>query len=168
MSGQSITEIRRRVLKSDQEFTCRLLQRADDYMVLLHVVEQPHQIADTLIPAGSITIAHYVQGQRSVWWELYGPDGSLLADLIHLTSPVQLHEDAVEYTDLLLDVLIPAGGEALLLDEDELAEAVATGHLDEQTAAEVTALGEAILVAPATYSPPLWHGLDPLRLIAGG
>jgi predicted RNA-binding protein associated with RNAse of E/G family len=74
----------------------------------------------------------------------------------------------VKYTDLLLDVLVPADGEALLLDEDELAEAVATGHLDEPTAAEVTALGEAILVAPATYSSPLWHGLDPLRLMAGG
>ena len=42
----------------------------------------------------------------------------------------------MEYTDLLLDVLMPAGGEALLLDEDELAEAVATGHLDEPTAAD--------------------------------
>ena len=67
-----------------------------------------------------------------------------------------------------MGVLVPAGDEALLLDEDELAEAVATGHLDEQAAAEVTVLGEAILVAPATYAPPLWHGLDPLQLMAGG
>ena len=74
----------------------------------------------------------------------------------------------MKYTDLLLDVLVSAGGEALLLDEDKLAEAVATGHLDEPTAADVTALGEAILVASAAYAPPLWHGLDPLRLMAGG
>lgn len=167
MSERTMTEIRRRVFKPDQVFACRVLVREDDYVVLLHVIDQPHQVADTPLPAGSITVAHYVQGCCSVWWELYHADGVPLADLIHLTSPVQLREQAVEYTDLLLDVFQAAGAEAVLLDEGELAEAVAAGLLDEQTAAEVSELGRAILADIAGHAPPLWHRVDPVRQTGG-
>jgi hypothetical protein len=163
MRDRDVTEIRRRVFKPDQVFPCRVLAGKNDYVVLLHVLDRPHQVADTPIPAGSMTVAHYVQGWCSVWWELYHADGAPLADLIHLTSRVQLREDAVEYTDLLLDVFQPAGGEAVLLDEDELAEAVAAGLLDDQTAAEVTELGRAILADMRGHWPPLWHQVDPVR-----
>ena len=117
---EAFTEIRHRIAKPDQVFPCQVFLRREGYLVLRYVNEEASEVAGTVIPAGSITLAHYVRAAASVWWEMYYPDGAHLADLIHFTSPVQIRAAEVEYTDLLLDIWQPAGGMPRILDEDEL------------------------------------------------
>jgi len=104
---ESFTEIRQRITKPDQVFPCQVFLRREGYLLLRYVNEEVSEAAGTVIPAGSITLAHYVQAASSVWWEMYYPAGSHLADLIHFTSPVQIRAAEVEYTELLLDIWRP-------------------------------------------------------------
>ncbi len=148
-------------MKPDQVFPCQVFLRREGYLVLRYVNEEASEVAGMVIPAGSITLAHYVQAASSVWWEMYYPDGAHLADLIHLTSPVQIRTAEVEYTDLLLDIWRPSGEQPRLLDEDELQEAVAGGYLNAQTAEAVQQKAREIISDLAGHVSPLWHKLDP-------
>ena len=158
---EAFTEIRHRVIKPDQVFPCQVFLRRENYLVLRYVNEEASEVAGVVIPAGSITLAHYVRAASSVWWEMYYPDGAHLADLIHLTSPVQIRTIQVEYTDLLLDIWRTAGGLPRILDEDELQEAVAGGYLDAQTAEAVQQEAREIVSDLPGHAPPLWHKLNP-------
>ena len=158
---ETLTEIKHRLLKDDQVFACQVFLRRAGYLVLRYVNDEANAVGGTVIPAGSITLAHYIHLHTSVWWEMYLPDGSPLADLIHLTSPVRIGESEVEYTDLLLDIWQLAEDEPRLLDEDELREAVSSAHLDEATADALLRQAHDIIAEMPAHAPPLWHQLDP-------
>ncbi len=158
---ETFTEIKHRLLKDDQVFPCQVFLRRADYLVLRYVNEEPNAVGGTVIPAGSITLAHYVHLRPSVWWEMYLPDGSPLADLIHITSPVRIGQSEVEYTDLLLDIWQPAEDRPCLLDEDELRAAVSAERLDEDTAIALLRQAHDIIADIPAHAPPLWHRLDP-------
>ncbi len=148
-------------MKPKQVFPCQVVFRREGYLVLRYVNAEANEVSGTVIPAGSITLAHYVAAASSVWWEMYHPDGSHLADLIHLTSPLQMRAAEVEYTDLFLDVWQPAGEQPRLLDQDELARAVAGGYLDAESAEAVQQKAREILSNLPDHAPPRWHQLDP-------
>lgn len=159
--AKKVTEIRRRVLEDDQVFECDLFFGQTDYLILRYVNSEPQRVGDTTIPAGSITLAHYRQNEPAVWWEMYYPSVDPIGDLIHLASPVDVQENEVIYTDLLLDIWRVAGEPPRLLDEDELAEAVATGALTDAEGEDIRRIAAQIMADIPGHAPPLWHSLDP-------
>lgn len=64
-------------------------------------------------------------------------DGSFTGCYANLLTPVVMEGSRWETTDLFLDVWVPAEGEPLILDEEDLAEAVERGWVDVATAAHV-------------------------------
>lgn len=52
----------------------------------------------------------------------------------NILTPVVMEDDGWETTDLFLDLWVPANGEAMVLDEEELDQAVELGWVDEATA----------------------------------
>ncbi len=155
--AQTVIEIKHRVLKDTQRFACELHRRESGYVILRYVNDRDMHVSDTLIPVGSVTLAHYIEGASSIWWEMYHPDGRRLADLIHITTPVLIRETEVEYTDLLLDIWRPAGEQPVLLDDDELDEAEARGFLQPEEIDRIRALGREISADPEASAPPLWR-----------
>ncbi len=155
--AQTVTEIKHRILKDTQRFACQLHRRQSGYVILRYVNDRDMRVSDTPIPAGSVTLAHCIEGACSIWWEMYLPDGRPLADLIHITSPVLIRETEVEYTDLLLDVWRPAGEQAVLLDDEELDEAQARGLLQPEQIERIRALGREIAADVEASAPPLWR-----------
>ena len=117
-----IEEIKIHKNKETQRFLCNVLHREAGYLVLSYRAKQPGRIKDTVIPAGSTTIAHYWTGRGYVLWRMYGPDSSLIGTLFHICRDVFITETAVQYLDLIIDIWIPADGETRVLDEDELEE----------------------------------------------
>lgn len=154
---QAVTEIKHRVLKDTQRFECELCRRESGYVVLRYVNDRDMRVSGTPIPAGTVTLAHYVEGASSVWWEMYHADGRLLADLIHITTPVLIGETQVEYTDLLLDVWRPAGEQPVVLDDEELDEARARGLLQPDQIERIRGLGRRIMSNLDASTPPLWR-----------
>lgn len=155
--AQIVTEIKHRVLKDTQRFDCELHRRESGYVILRYVNDREMRVSDTPIPAGSVTLAHYIEGASSIWWEMYHPDGHPLADLIHITTPVLIRDTEVEYTDLLLDVWRLAGEQPVLLDDEELDEAEARGLLQPEQIERIRALGREIAADLDASAPPLWR-----------
>jgi predicted RNA-binding protein associated with RNAse of E/G family len=129
---QLIEEIKVHKNKETQRFRCSLLHREAGYLVLSYRAKQPGRIKDILIPAGSITIAHYWTGRGYVLWRMYGPDSALIGTLFHICSDVTITKNAVQYLDLIIDIWIPAQGEPLVLDEDELEECRQQGLVSDE------------------------------------
>jgi len=69
--GKSFREIRLHKDKSPQEFSCHLIHREKDYVVLRYVSPRQAIIDDTQIEKGSTTIAHYWQNRNYVLWKNY-------------------------------------------------------------------------------------------------
>lgn len=155
--AQIVTEIKHRVLKNTQRFECELHRRESGYVILRYVNDRDMRVSDTLIPAGSVTLAHYIEGACSIWWEMYHPEGRPLADLIHISTPVLIRDTEVEYTDLLLDIWRPAGEQPVLLDDDELDEAEARGLLKPEEIDRIRVLGREIAADLDASAPPLWR-----------
>jgi predicted RNA-binding protein associated with RNAse of E/G family len=129
---QIIEEIKVHKNKETQRFRCRVLRREADYLVLSYHADKPGRIKDIVIPAGSTTIAHYWTGRGYVLWRMYGPDSALIGTLFHICSDVTITETSVQYLDLIVDIWIPAQGEPLVLDEDELEECRQQGMVSDE------------------------------------
>jgi len=129
---QLIEEIKVHKNKETQRFRCSLLYREADCLVLSYHAEKAGRIKDIVIPAGSTTIAHYWTGRGYVLWRMYGPDSALIGTLFHICSAVTITETSVQYLDLIVDIWIPAQGEPLVLDEDELEECRQQGLVSDE------------------------------------
>lgn len=82
-------------------------------------------------------------------------DGRFTGYYANLLTPVRFLAPHVwETTDLFLDVWLDADGTALLLDEDELDAALATGWLDAGTAAAARAEADRLLAAARSGTWP--------------
>jgi predicted RNA-binding protein associated with RNAse of E/G family len=62
-------------------------------------------------------------------------DGSFTGCYANVLTPVRISGERWDTTDLCLDVWVGAGGEVEILDEDDFAEAVRRGWVDDATAA---------------------------------
>ncbi len=111
-------------------------------------------------PGVKITLASYVdvehpmtidglvaleRGSKAVWFTFPGAwhdvgrfhraDGTFTGCYSNILTPPTFHEGGIWHTtDLFLDVWIPSGGVATVLDEDQLQEAEANGWVDAATA----------------------------------
>ena len=69
--------------------------------------------------------------------------------------PVIRPDGRWDTTDLFLDLWIPAGGDPILLDEEELRDAEARGVVEEAIATRARSVGERLLAeALASHWPP--------------
>lgn len=83
--------------------------------------------------------------------------GTFTGYYANLLTPVKFRAPLVwETTDLFLDLWLAADGPAMLLDEDELAEAVVAGWVDEAAAASVRTEADRLMRAAASGAwPPI-------------
>jgi len=120
---------------------------------------------DTTWAGGSVLRFERVGAAHSVeifWdenWELRGW-------YVNLQAPLVVNGRCLDTTDLALDVTVDPDGTWAWKDEDELAEAISLGVLDEAAAAELRAEGEQVIAAepwPTGWEdwrpPPDWGPL---------
>ena len=133
-------------------------------------------------PGVKITLASYIDVEhpmtidglvafelsKAVWFTFPGAwhdvgrfhraDGTFTGCYSNILTPPTFHDGGIWHTtDLFLDVWIPSGGVATVLDEDELQEAEANGWVDAATAdrarAEASALKEK--AEAGVWPPPI-------------
>jgi protein associated with RNAse G/E len=121
-----------------------------------HLVEEP---------GGSHLVAHAI---RCFYWfgkpynllEVYRPDGVLEEIYIHISSPPEVIDSCLKYTDLELDVVRYPGQEPFIDDEDEFEQAVHLyGYSPQLRETCYQAVRTAVELAngwnPLGYIPPL-------------
>ncbi|HEX6924863.1 MAG TPA: DUF402 domain-containing protein [Longimicrobiaceae bacterium] len=121
-----------------QVFDQLVLERTPDCTVtFLPEAELPRPVA----AAGRVILE---PGAPVVWFTYPGlwhdigrfhlANGEFTGYYANILTPVAMEDDRWETTDLFLDVWIPADGEAILLDEEELDQAVELGWVDAELA----------------------------------
>lgn len=121
----------------------------DEVIVTL---SQPLDLDEPMLLDGHVMLE---RGSLAVWFTFPGAwhdigrfhraDGAFTGVYANVITPVRMNGAVWRTTDLFLDVWWPAGGRVELLDEDELAEAIERGHVDEATAARARAEADRLL-----------------------
>ena len=113
-------ELKRHLDKPDEVYMCDLVVQGDGWAVLSYVSNRSWEVAGTLLPIGSQTLAWYRTGASQVLWRMSGPQGQLKGYLFHLCRDVVVEKKQVSYQDLLLDVWVSAGGIVTVLDREDV------------------------------------------------
>ncbi|MEZ3142364.1 DUF402 domain-containing protein [Halobaculum sp. MBLA0143] len=93
---------------------------------------------------GDVAVTKFREGR---WWypTVYrSADGERKGTYVNVCTPVEVFPDGVRYVDLHVDVVRGSDGVVRRVDDAELDEAVAAGHLREQTADRARAVAASV------------------------
>ena len=105
------------------DFVCqRLRLEPGKRAVLRYVVDRERPVAggELVLPAGTVTIAHYWSDRPYNVYHWVRPAGGTIAYYANVVDRTSIEESLVSYEDLAVDVLITPSGLATVLDEEEL------------------------------------------------
>ena len=146
----------RRVQRFRQELLADDPRRKITLQILDSTFEPVRIDAHTTLRPGSILVWHLWPGRPFEIGAFHHAHGSLQGYYVNLIRPPRLQSSPWIVEDLYLDVWVPAGGRATLLDEEDLRLAVAGGELSEAEADGVRELGASVLSGAnrARWLPP--------------
>jgi len=115
-----LLEVKRTLAGEEKRFDCRVLARAAQRVVVLFVAPQAMNVHGVELPAGTATFGHFWEDRPyNVYHWLRPRDGAALGVYANLADDTRLTGDTLAWLDLIVDVLVLPGREAILLDEDE-------------------------------------------------
>jgi len=123
----TITEIKRHLDGREERFTCGLLHRTPDLIVIEFVAEPGSPFYGRM----SRSEGYFWAGRPYLMYRIFGVDGRLAGYRFDACRDVRFGDDFVEFTDLLLDFRFSPEGAFTIEDEDELEAALALGLVDE-------------------------------------
>lgn len=162
MSATKRARIHYRRLPDDEQLFDQLVvfEREDVIVTLTDPIER-----DAPMLVGGTPILE--RGSRVVWFTFPGhwhdvgrfhrADGTFTGYYANILTPPEIDGSVWHTTDLFLDVWLPADGGVVLLDEDELGDALSRGHIDAELARRAEKEAEHVLglVAAGSWPPPV-------------
>jgi predicted RNA-binding protein associated with RNAse of E/G family len=117
--------------------------------------EPPMRIeGDVVLELGSDVVWFTFPGLWHDVGRFHRADGTFTGLYANILTPAEFDGDRWDTTDLFLDVWMGTDGSALLLDEDELDEALGREWIDRATAARVREEGRRLMAGAADGSWP--------------
>ncbi len=162
----------RRLPDNDRIYDQRVVHERDDVVV---TISEPGAISAPVLVGGAPVLE---PGSRAVWFTFPGrwhdigrfhlADGTFTGIYANILTPPRIEGSVWHTTDLFLDVWIPAGGTVMLLDEDELAEALALAHIGEDLAQRAREEADRLmaLAAVGSWPPPIVREWTLERIVA--
>jgi predicted RNA-binding protein associated with RNAse of E/G family len=151
----------RRLPDRERIFDQRVVLERNDVVVTL---SQPLELPEPMCHEGAVMLE---TGSLALWFTFPGQwhdiglfhraNGTFTGLYANVLTPPVMVGTAWHTTDLFLDVWWPAGGNVVLLDEDELAQALAAGHINPDLAARARAEAVRILALArrGEWPPPV-------------
>lgn len=115
-----IIETKKNLWGASKTFACRRLAGDDRSVVVLHVLEQPLSVAGVHLPAGTLTFGHFWRDKPYNVYHWLSPRGQTLGLYFNIAEGTSIAPDAIEWRDLVLDVLALPDAPPQVLDRDEL------------------------------------------------
>ena len=144
-----ILEVKTTLQGERKEFRCRVLARTGaavgDAVTVLFVADRAYQVADLVLPAGTITFGHFWGSRPYNVYHWLAPDGRTIAHYFNLSTDTAISDDRLQWKDLAVDVLARPGAPPEVLDEADLPDTLDRETL--MTLAEATR--EVLADAPA-------------------
>lgn len=144
-----------------KQFRCRVVSRAPDAAVVLFISDRAYQVGDLELPVGTVTLGYFWTDRPFNVYHWLTPEGRTIAHYFNLSANTSITDDALQWSDLTVDVLVRPGGSPEVLDEDELPDDLAPALVDVIAAARAVTLRDAIGTAALTEreSTRLWQDL---------
>ena len=117
-----ITERKTRLDGSVVDYPCeRILVEPERRAVVRYVSERDRALpgTDLLLKAGTVTIGHFWSDRPYNVYHWLSADRTI-ALYVNIAADTRIAEHLIEYTDLVIDVLLRPSGAIEVLDEDEL------------------------------------------------
>ncbi|HET7276081.1 MAG TPA: DUF402 domain-containing protein, partial [Longimicrobiaceae bacterium] len=118
-------------------------------------LEKPVVVAGRNVLEPSAPVIWFTYPDR--WYDIglfHLADGTFTGYYANILTPVQMNDDVWHTTDLCLDVWAGADGNVELLDQEEFAEAVERGWMDERCAAIARTTAADLMAAAVDGSWP--------------
>ena len=126
----TVTEIKHRPGREDSVWTCEAVElRPPEFARILYTTVREWNIDGVVLPVGTTTDAVYWSDRPYHAWHFRDPEGTHLGFRFDVCTDTLITPTRIEWTDLVLDLWIPAGGIPVWQDEDELAQLVAAGSV---------------------------------------
>lgn len=161
-AGSGEVRIHYRRLPDDERIFLQrvVLERADVIVTLSEPLElgAPMEIAGAVaLEAGSLALWFTFPGAWHDIGRFHRADGTFTGVYSNILTPPRIDGRVWDTTDLFLDLWLPAAGNALVLDEDELAEALEKGHIDPSLAERAREEAERLsgLAREGVWPPPV-------------
>lgn len=132
----TITEVKHHLDGREEEFECELLFKSHDTALVRFAFQQDNPRVDGpfRLPAGEIvTLAAFWEDRPYLIYRLLDHRWELIGHRFDVCEDVHI-DDEIHYTDLLLDVWVPADGAIHVLDADEVEAARSNGLMNEKQA----------------------------------
>jgi predicted RNA-binding protein associated with RNAse of E/G family len=138
-----------------------VLERADVIVTLSQPLELARPMlsddGELMLEDGSLALWFTFPG---AWHDIglfHRADGTFTGLYANILTPPRIDGTVWHTTDLFLDLWRPEGGATRLLDEHELEDALAQGHIDRETAARARREAERLLSLAGTgaWPPPV-------------
>jgi hypothetical protein len=115
-----ITEVKETLAGTRKTFHCQLVDRQPGSAVVLFVSKAAVRVHEIDLPAGTVTFGYFWAERSYNVYHWMSPAGRTLAFYVNLSDATVLEGPTLFWRDLTVDILIPAQGEAVVLDEDEV------------------------------------------------
>jgi len=148
----------RRLPDRDRVYDQRVVLASDDCTVTL---SEPLELSEPMSFDGAVMLE---QGSLALWFTFPGrwhdiglfhrADGTFTGLYANILTPPEMESDVWHTTDLFLDVWWPVRGDVVLLDEDELSDALEAGHISPDLAEQARDEAHRLLGLAKTGSWP--------------
>lgn len=153
----------RRLPDRTRIFDQQVVLRREDVVVTL---SEPVRLEAPMEIAGNVAMEH---GSLALWFTFPGAwhdigrfhrgDGTFTGFYANILTPPHMEGAVWHTTDLFLDLWLPPGGEALILDEDELDDALRKGDVEPGLAGRAREEAARLhgLAVSGRWPPPVVH-----------
>ena len=115
-----ILEIKHTLSGERKEYPSLLRARGPGWAIIEYTMAHSVTLADVVIPSGATSFGYYWADRPYNLYHWLQPDGMTLAFYFNISEDTEIRADAIEWHDLVVDVLVVPGQEPVVLDQDEL------------------------------------------------
>ncbi len=123
---QHVLEIKETLSGERLQFCCDVVDRGQNWLVVLYIVPEEVVLGGVKIPQGSLSFGYFWEDRPYNAYHFIGSEGKTLALYCNVSNSTCMREDGIHWRDLMVDVLILPDGTGRILDINELPESLST------------------------------------------
>jgi hypothetical protein len=128
--GAIYVEVKRTLDGREIRFPCELVGRSPEATIVRFIVPAETSVKGLLLPSGTTSYGVFWpdRSYNLYWW--VNPLGCTVGYYFNIQDSLRIGPDAVEWRDLIVDILVTPEGDLQVLDREELTDAVPHAVLD--------------------------------------
>ena len=133
MYTEFIAETKVKLFGGTEEFVCQLIRREAGTATVLYEVPETRYLGSLMLPKGTLSFGYFREDRNYNVYHFVTRTGATLATYFNVSDQTRVTAAAINWRDLVVDILVTPQQGCEVLDEDEL-----PGELDPALARLIT------------------------------